>query len=152
MDPGAEDGADVAPPPPDPDGLLGGFSRAFDLIQAEYGWGDAVLLDMPLRRLRQCVAAINERMKLIDERRRRMVEWQTRSLASFIAATIPAGKKGEKNPLLEAAHNLSMTGNPDIPTETVDEFDPANHEAAVRRAAGRNPRGSFERLMKGMPQ
>lgn len=59
--------------------------------------------------------------------------WQTRTLASFIAATVPVGK-GESNPLLDAAREI---GEP----RTEDNANGGQQSTAEPRT------GSYEALM-----
>lgn len=69
----------------DPAGLLGGYSIAFDLISKEYGWTDDQIMELPIRTLRQKIAAINRRLYMKRREDISLVSWQTRQLASFIA-------------------------------------------------------------------
>lgn len=110
MGAGAQDGTDGAQgedEEDDEDGLVGGFARAFDLISSEYGWSDEQILDTPVTRLRQVVAAIYRRQKWALRARGALVEWQTKALASVIAATVPIAQ-GKKNPLMDYALGLSL--------------------------------------------
>lgn len=51
--------------------------------------------ELPLKRFRQVVDAINERLVGRDELKRAYIEWQTKTLASFITSTVPKQKKGK---------------------------------------------------------
>lgn len=66
--------------------------------------------------------------------------WQTKILATFIAATVPVEKAGDVNPLLEAAQNI---GEKNDEKKTVAAKEP-----------GENGIGSYERFMStfGTPQ
>ena len=88
--------------------MVGGFARQFDQISAEYGWSDEEILDLPLARLRQVSATIEFRRDVEDRMERVYLEWHTKTLAQFIAATVPMDKKGQKNPLVEAATALTL--------------------------------------------
>lgn len=80
-------------------------------------------MDLPVRRFRQVVAVISERRFLEARERRLNVEWQTRELARYFAAT--SGSKG----LLESANEIGRRAHKKDPTE---------------------PRvGSYERIMQG---
>jgi hypothetical protein len=78
------------------------MSQAFDLISSEYGWHDEVILDLPMRRIRQIVAAINVRKLSEQTEHRKIVSWQTRSIAMVMAATVGEDK------LMEFAANLTI--------------------------------------------
>lgn len=94
-----------------------------------------------------------------DEFRQRavVVEWQTRTLAAFIAATVPV-EKGKKNPLASEAAKIRipMLGD-DSEADTEDEVEadtsPENFdfiESGSKVAESRNSAGSFERLRSGV--
>lgn len=61
--------------------------------------------------------------------------WQTRTLATFTAATVPVENAGQANPLLERALAI---GQPEESTQS------AEHSAAVPAEPAQ---GSFERFM-----
>jgi hypothetical protein len=85
--------------------LLGPFSRAFHVISAAYGWTDDQILDLPLRRIRQILAAITEE-KLINRKNDRLiVSWQTRVLGMVIAAS---GNRGDDEELQKFVSNLTI--------------------------------------------
>ena len=65
----------------------------------------------------------------MDHRERLLAEWQTKTVATFIAATVPTAK-GKKNTLLESAHKISL-------------FPQAKADNRGREPAA----GSFEKLM-----
>lgn len=79
----------------------------FDLIQANYGWDDDKIMALPIRRLRQIVAVVGERQRVEAEERMLLIEWQTRTIAEFTAATV-AMPKGKKNPLLAQAQKIRL--------------------------------------------
>lgn len=56
--------------------------------------------------------------------------WQTRTLATFVAATVPVDNPGESSPLLEQAQAIG-----EAPSDKNDNADEGN------------PNGSFERFM-----
>lgn len=62
-----------------------------------------------MRRLRQMVETITERLRAVDYRERMLVGWQTRSIAQFVAAY--GGKEA-----MAAAGKLSLTDY--VPPET----------------------------------
>lgn len=100
-----------------------------------------------MRRFRQIVSAINRRNFLARREQISLLSWQTRQLASFIAAGYMVdGKKG--NPALDAANVLAF-----------DEIEEAQIEESVKRNADKpkvkgsvdDPAvGSFERFMGTM--
>jgi inosine-uridine nucleoside N-ribohydrolase len=104
--------------------------------------------------LRQIVAAITLRLKNSDLRERLYIEWQTKKICQFVAATVPVSK-GRTNTLLESANEISFRfeeDNLEQPVSAPDPdapFDPEDHEAALARAAAKNKPGTLERLMAG---
>jgi hypothetical protein len=82
-----------------------------------------------LGRLRQILDTIAERRARDARYRRSLLTWQTQTLVSFIAATVPV-EKGRTNPLLEVAREVTLDPEPPQP-----ETD--------------NRPGSFERLTSG---
>src|SRR6185437_16310187 len=97
------------------DGLLGSFSAAFDLLSHEYGWTDEYILDLPLCRLRQCIAAASARRRAGALARLKLAELQVKTVCSFIGAQawIDTDQTGGRNPLVEAAQALDFTGGID---------------------------------------
>lgn len=115
-------------------------------MQSEYNWTDDVVLDLPVCRLRQIIANIEARKKATRQHHTTITEWQTRTLAQFIAATIPV-EKGKKNPVADAAAKLSLriedeTGNSDDDTPMEKYLEEGSQTAD-------NGTGSFERLTAG---
>jgi hypothetical protein len=90
------------------------------------------VLDLPVARLRQVVAAILDRRR---ERLRfdlRVVEWQTRRLAEVIASTVPA-KPGTRHPLQGLIDQIRIL--------------PEEDDGVGEESEGREPsRGSAERF------
>jgi hypothetical protein len=115
----------------DPYGIAGSLASAFDLISAEYGWGDETLLDLTLGRTRQITAAIIKRQTAEHFRQRRLLNWQTKTLATYVAATAMTDGKG--NPLLDAASGLDIDG-----------LDFSEIKKAIPKE---NKAGSFEKLV-----
>jgi hypothetical protein len=132
---------------------------------------DQHILDLPLCRLRQAVEAALHRRKVEQMERIRLTEWQARTTCAFIAAQ--AGllmelKQGQKNPMLEAALAISITGHEKTPEEVaLDEMrgpkvadsvedDPRFQKMVladpVKGIEASNPSGSFEALMAGWGQ
>lgn len=102
---------------------------------------------MPICLLRQKIANIELRLKEQRLYRQTIAEWQTRTLAQFIAATIPMTKKGQKNPLADEAAKVSLNmeddkgkSDKDVPMETYIEKG---------SQVAQNVPGSFERLVAG---
>ena len=91
-------------------GVVGGFARAFDLISSEYGWPDDAILDLPVARFRQIVAAIQIRVKRDIQIHAAIVEWQTKILGSVTAATIEMAE-GVDNPVLKFVMDLDLVGS-----------------------------------------
>lgn len=76
--------------------LLGGFSRAFDLISSQYGWTDEAILDLTVGRTRQIIAAIGERMRNQDTVKRLYIEWQTKTLGFIMSGLAWDGKQAKQ--------------------------------------------------------
>lgn len=74
------------------------------MVAAEYGYTDDVLLRIPLRRLRQMIAAILDRQHYKSVREWEMTKWQTRSICQFVSLTIET--TGGNNPIYDAACKL----------------------------------------------
>lgn len=108
---------------------MGGLSRAFDLVSCEYGWGDSVILDLTLKRLRQITTAITLRKYLEERKQRSLITWQTQTLSVFIAAASGAGED-----FVKQAASVSL-----------DQQD----EEEQKKSKEPEP-GSYERLMANM--
>lgn len=86
-----------------------------------------------------------------------MVEWQTKRIVEYIAASVKT-EKGKRNPLLESAQKLSLgleddDSSPESqePREAVEEEKPEFFiEQGAPEAALKNRKGSFEALMQGL--
>lgn len=92
------------------------MAATFDLLSAEYGWTDADILDLPLRRIRQAVAAIQARRWALDLAHRRLETAKLRTLASYIACGYDIAE-GFENKMLMWAPGLALgdgCGNPDV--------------------------------------
>ena len=121
---------------------MGGFSRALDLLASEYGWHDTEILSLPVCRLRQITGAIVERRLEEVRARASFIEWQTRTLAGYIAATIPTG--GKKNPLLDSAGKIRLRVGADSEEEDDNDDDrtasandrPGSADALLQMVAG----------------
>lgn len=98
-------------------------------------------------------------MAVVEERKRQerryseqIAEWQTRTLAQFIAATVPGDGKSKKNPLAEEAAKIRLDWGSGSKSESggSSEDDLADIiENGSKVAMERNQRGSYERLMRG---
>ena len=102
--------------------LAGAFAGAFDLLSHEYGWTDERILDLPLCRLRQCIAAASARRELEQHARLRLAEWQVKVVCTFIGAQaqIDTEKTNGRNPLVDLAQSLDILGGK---TEAERELD-----------------------------
>lgn len=124
------------------------------MISSEYNWTDEYILDIPICRARQIAANIEARRK--DEFRQQalLVEWSTRSIVQYVAATVPTAK-GKSNELLKSASKLRLLlkGEDDSSPESSPELAPEEFvEDGSQVATERNRAGSFETLMTRMPQ
>lgn len=96
------------------------------------------------------LGGIELRMKAQREYDKTIAEWQTRTLAQFIAATVRV-KKGTRNPLADAADKVALTFDSESSGADQQSMeDWIEHGSAV--AAERNRPGSFERLTRGLRQ
>lgn len=101
--------------------------------------------------MRQQVANIELRRKAERLRQQTIAEWQTRTLATFIAATVPMEKKGQKNPLLDEAQKvrLRMDGDEEEDRRSSADVPPEVFiEQGSQVAQDRNGNGSYERLRR----
>lgn len=113
------------------------------MVSKEYGWTDDVIMDLTVSRLRQILAAIERRSYLEQRRQTSLISWQTRQLATFIAAGyMTDGKKG--NPAIKAAQSLAFD---DIEAAQLEE---AEIRATQQPRVTENKAGSFERFMGSM--
>jgi hypothetical protein len=82
-----------------------------DTIQAEYGWKDAYILDLPLDRILQILKAIKYRKTSETHLELKKLELSVKTLAMFISHTAYPAKKGKNiKALLRAAKDISFTG------------------------------------------
>lgn len=100
-----------------------------DLISSEYGWDSEKILDLPIRRFRQVVATITERLTIKREFENKRALSHTKIICSFIAHTVPI-EEGQENPLLKLAQQIGE------PEQKETKASPADVEA-----------GSYERFM-----
>lgn len=101
---------------------------------------------MAVCRLRQAVANIEARRKGERQYRNIIAEWQTRTIAQFIAATVPV-EKGKRNTLAEEAEKIRLRLEDEKGTSESD----APPEVFVEEGSqvAKNAAGSYERLMAG---
>jgi hypothetical protein len=105
-------------------------------VSREYGWTDDQILDLPVRRFRQIVAAIRRRQFLRRREEIQLMSWQTRQITTFTAGGYMVdSKKG--NPAFHYAQNLAF-----------DEIEEAQLEEAQLRAA-RNGELIYEKDEEG---
>lgn len=108
-----------------------------DLISSEYGWSDDQILDLTLARLRQITTAIQQRRYLEHRQERLIASWQTRTLAQFVALTIPV--EGKNNPLLDAAATLDIDGDLTLEDTKEDNLPSYEQMLAFGQAMERGP-------------
>jgi len=112
-------------------------------VQSEYGWDDERVLDLPVCRLRQIIANVESRRKSLRLYNNTITEWQTRTLAQFIAATVPEGGKAlqkEAAKIRLRVEDEKGSADDDTPMEKYIEEGSQVADNAV---------GSYERLMQG---
>lgn len=111
-----------------------------------------MILDLTVRRTRQIIDSINERRRLHKFERETVTEWQTKTLAAFIANTIPV-PKGKVNRLAKEVDNISLVNEKDLKKyagSPAPETDPEVFvEEGSQVAEERNSRGSWEALHQG---
>lgn len=124
-------------------GLLGGYSRAFDLVSSQYGWTDKTIKNLTVGRFRQITSAIQQRQYFESRRAQSLVSWQTRLLAQYIAGGYMTDGKG--NPALDGAGLIAF-----------DEIEEKQLEESAKLAAEQpvkapEPKpGSYERAMASL--
>lgn len=108
-----------------------------DLISSEYGWRDSEILDLSFSRIKQISAAIMLRRARERVYRESLADWQTRTLAGMIAATVPVEKKGGTHPLQDAVSGISIFARADAsPSTARPEPLPGSFEAFMGMAGG----------------
>jgi hypothetical protein len=90
------------------------------------------------------VAAIGERRHYTQWGTEQWLIWQTRTICTFVAATVPVESEGDDSALLTAARNIGM---PDDTTTGPDE--PAERPQPAQTAP-EPPVGSYESFMSSM--
>lgn len=103
---------------------------------------------MPVCTLRQKIANIEQRLKAERLSRNTITEWQTRTLAQFIAATVPV-EKGKRNPLADEAAKISLRVEDKQGKADDDRSIEEVIEKGSQTASNKNLPGSYERLMAG---
>ena len=118
------------------------------MVQSEYGWSDAVVLDITVARFRTMIDAIKERKLTQYKQRAQITEWQTRLLAQFIAATTGGeGKSLQKEAAKVSLHLDGDDTEAGTDTGSIEDYDWVEHGSLT--ALSRNRIGSAERLMGG---
>lgn len=105
-----------------------------DLISSQYHWTDEQILDRPLSRLTQIVAAIQRRQWLDDLSHRRLETAKLRTLCAYVASTLQLAEGADNVMLTEAAHLSLGTGteNPDAaPSEPPPADQPVRPAARI---------------------
>lgn len=115
-----------------------------DLVQSQYGWTDPVVLSLPLHRVLQMVEVIKQRQAQEMELQSKLVEWQTKNLATYVVLTSGITSRGKKK-MLTSVHAMHINAD----DEPVDE---RSIEEVVEQGALPNERktrpGSFEAFMR----
>ena len=91
------------------------------------------------------MANIEARQKVQRLYRNTITEWQTRTLAQFIAATIDTG--GKKNPVAEEALKIRLRMEDEAGKS--DDDTPIEQIIEEGSKTASNSTGSYERLMAG---
>ncbi len=101
---------------------------------------------MAICTLRQKIANIENRLKATRLHNKTIAEWQTRTLAQFIAATVPT-ERGKRNTLAEAAEKIRLRMEDD--DGVADDDRPIEQVIEQGSQVAQNSHGSYERLMGG---
>lgn len=96
------------------------------------------MLDLRIARLVQIMHAIRETREAEARTERALVEWQTKTLAAFIASTIQDNEAREKS--VEAAAKLSIEGDGEADTSHEDtrSWDEILKYGDTKRALAKN--------------
>lgn len=123
----------------------------FDQVSAEYGWRDEEILDIPLARLRQISDTIARRQELLRYEQLKIAEWQARSIATFVASA--AGAWGDSSELVQAAQELSITGDSQEPDRrpAAPVRIRSGREEWEQAAAAKDAGGEVDGEMTGVP-
>jgi len=73
-----------------------------------------VILELTLTRLRQIVTAIRLRRHVDQKRERRLVSWQTRTIARFISYSVPL-TEDQENPLIPLLNDVVLDDEESAP-------------------------------------
>jgi hypothetical protein len=84
-------------------------------------------MNMSLRRVRQCAAAVLERRHYTDWRKFQELKWQTREICHMVAATVEVAE-GHENELLKYASTIGDPPDEDQAVTDEDELDRARKE------------------------
>lgn len=114
-----------------------------------YGWTDEEIHNLTLRRFRQITAAISRRKYLEEREQKSLLAWQTRTLASFIAAGYQVGE-GEENPGLKAANELAIDHIEKAQLAELAEMEFGDRGPAIAKEADGIAVGSFEQFLGAM--
>lgn len=115
-----------------------------------------MIMELPICRVRQIVAAVTERRSTLLARERVHLEWQTKSLCAFIAQTVQSPRAAKS--LLREVDRLTLFPGaekraapvPSLPVSGEVDVVRAGSDAAVSSAHPVSaPPGSYERLMAG---
>jgi hypothetical protein len=69
-----------------------------------------------------------------------LISWQTRTIAQFVAATVPV-EKGKKNGLLDSADKIAL--------DDIERKERDREQEALASAPAENAPGSYEALLTG---
>lgn len=83
-----------------------------DVIAAQYGWSNDQILNLHLTRLNQVRDAIYIRQYTEMQNRHREIEWQTKTLASFIVSVSPVSDKS-RSQLQKVLEKISLSDTSD---------------------------------------
>lgn len=64
------------------------------------------------------------------------MQWQTRTLASFVAATVPT-EEGVENPLLREAQRIGLPADAELAQPAASEPQPGSYEKFMMAFSGR---------------
>lgn len=114
-----------------------------DAISSQYGWGDTEILDLYLCRVCQIKDSIFIRQYYEMQNRHKEIEWQVKTVSSFLIATAQGTEEGKKS-LQQLLTRISMSDTNGDKTNGSDErsiediIENGSVSSALERNGSRN--------------
>lgn len=112
-----------------------------------YGWTDDEIHNLTLRRFRQITSAIRRRRYQEERERKLLASWQTRTLATWIAAGFMT-EEGKENPALAEAQKIAIDKIEETLIKEQNEF--SDRGEMIEEGDDGISVGSFEKFMGSM--